>query len=479
MKVRRTNTMANKKLKDAIDQIPVPKEKVFNAISKGINKDVNRGYRKKKKFHAVIMTTAAILGIIVVSGFFIPTMNNVLANTPLIGIIFKEFNDKTGVDLAYQNAVTELNQDVTKNGLTVKLTSAYFDGSIVSITGFVDEEVDNGGNERGEVSFDVNFDYNIGDDDPWLDGRSTAIKKVDNGYYFQWKMKYPYKSFNEHFTLPITIHNINGINGEWNFNIPIQQDKNTTLAMNHKQGYPKDEVKIHIKDIVTAKASSSLVYETVGKYKGDEFFISKAVDDKGNIYRFGNQTVLQDSEQGDGYHRTVRTEMTKLDSKATSLTFYPQLNKADPKIEQRLDKKSFTLKSERLNLGLQVNDVTQIGDKLLVDYQLTGLPKNLSQHKLDIIHHNLEYAFWLVDEEYITNIDPKNPWPPKNHGIPFNKVEMIDKATARFQSTFYLNGEEKIKNYKPENTILLFDFSSFVSSENLKPFTVELPVGEE
>ena len=292
-------------------------------------------------------------------------------------------------------------------------------------------------------------------------------------------MEYPYKSFNENFTLPITIHNINGIKGEWNFNIPIQQEKNSTLALNHEKGYPDDEVKIRIKEILTAKASSSLVYETVEKYKGDDIIISKAVDDKGNVYRFGNQTDLEDSEQEDGYHSTVRTEMTKLNSSATSLTFYPQLNIAVPKVEQLLDKKSFTLKSQRLNLGLQVNDVTQNGEKLVVDYQLTGLPKNLSHHKLDIINHNLEYAFWLVDEKYISKIDPENPWPPKNHGIPFNKVKMIDKATAHYQSTFDLNGDEKIKNFKLENTILLFDFSTFVSSEDLKPFTVDLPVGEE
>lgn len=471
--------MDNKEINEAIEQIPVPKEKVFNAISKGINKDVNPRYGKKKKVLAGVASTAAILGITVASGFINPTMNNVLANAPLIGVLFQEFNDPTGVDLAYQNAVTELNQAITKNGVTVKLTSAYFDGSVVSITGFVDEVVENGRNEKGEVSFDVNFEHNKGDNDPWLRSKSNDIKKVENGYNFQWKMEYPYKSFNENFTLPITIHNINGIKGEWNFNIPIQQEKNSSLALNHENGYPDDEVKIRIKEIYTAKASSSLVYETVEKYKGDNIIISKAVDDKGNVYRFGNQTVLEDSEQEDGYHSTVRTEMTKLNSSATSLTFYPQLNIADPKVDQLLDKKSFTLKSQRLNLGLQVNDVTQNGEKLVVDYQITGLPKNLSHHKLDIINHNLEYAFWLVDEKYISKIDPENPWPPKNHGTPFNKVKMIDKATAHYQSTFNLNGDEKIENFKLENTILLFDFSTFVSSEDLKPFTVELPVGEE
>ena len=74
--------MDNKELNDAIEQIPVPKEKVFNAISKGINKDVDRGYGKKKKVLAVVAATAAILGITVASGFFNPTMNKVLANAP-------------------------------------------------------------------------------------------------------------------------------------------------------------------------------------------------------------------------------------------------------------------------------------------------------------------------------------------------------------------------------------------------------------
>ncbi|WP_148359556.1 DUF4179 domain-containing protein [Peribacillus simplex] len=468
--------MDNKEVKSAIEKIVVPKEKVFSAIDKGLKMSGQGRKIKKKKVLAGSAAAAALLGITIASGFVNPTMNKVLANTPLIGGIFQEFNDSMGVELANQDAVTELNQSITKNGVTVKLTSAYFDGNVVSITGFVDEDVEKGHNEKGEVSFDVNFEHNKGDHDPWLNGKSNDIKKVENGYNFQWKMVYPYKSFKENSTLPITIHNINGIKGEWNFDIPIQQEKNHTLAINQEQGYPDDDVKFRIKEILTAKASSSLVYETVEKYKGDDIIIRKAVDNKGKVYRFGNGTSLEESKQEDGYHSTVRTEMTKLNSTITSLTFYPQINVADPKVEQLLDKKSFALKSKRLNLGLQVNDVSQKGRKLVLDYQLTGLPKNLSKGKLDIINNNLKYAFWLVDKKYLTKIDPENPWPPKNHGIPFNKVKMINKATAHFQSTFDLNGEDKIKNIKLENTILQFDFSNFVPAEDLKPFTVVLPV---
>jgi Domain of unknown function (DUF4179)/Family of unknown function (DUF5643) len=469
--------MDNKKLNKAVEQIPVPKEKVLNAISKGINRDGISVHGKKKKVLAGAVSAAAVLGITIASGFVSPAMNNVLANAPLIGGIFQEFNDQRGVDLASQNAVTELNQAVTKNGVTVKLTSAYFDGSVVSITGFVDDGVENGRNEEGEVSFDVNFEHNKGDNDPWLNGQSRDVRKVENGYHFQWKMEYPYESFKENFTLPVTIHNINGIKGEWNFDIPITQEKNSTVAIDQGQEYPDKGSSIRIKEILTAKESSSLVYEISPKYKGDDIRISKAVDDKGNVYRFGNQTILEDSEQEEGYHRTVRTEMTKLNPDITSLTFYPQIDITAPKEEQLLDKKAFTLKSERLGLGLKVNDVVQQGNQLVVDYQLTGLPGDLSEHKQDVIDHNLEYAFWLVDKKYVSKIDPDNPFPPKNHGLTLNKVKMIDQATAHYQSTFNLNGKEKIQDFNLEETVLQFEFSSFVSSEELEPFTVELPVG--
>lgn len=477
--MRRANVMDNKEVKSAIEKIVVPKEKVFSAIDKGLKMSGQGRKIKKKKVLAGSSAAAALLGITIASGFINPTMNKVLANTPLIGGIFQEFNDSMGVELANQDAVTELNQSLTKNGVTVKLTSAYFDGNVVSITGFVDEDVEKGHNEKGEVSFDMNFEHNKGDNDPWLNGKSTDIRKVKGGYNFQWKMEYPYKSFQENSTLPITIHNINGIKGEWNFDIPIQQEKNSTLVIDQEQGYPDDDFKIRIKEVLTARASSSLIYETVEKYKEDEIYILKAIDNKGKVYRFGNGISLEEAALEDGYNSTARTKMTKLNSNTTLLTFYPQLSVADPKVQQLLDKKSFTLKSKRLNLGLQVNDVTQKGEKLVIDYQLTGLPKNLSKGKLEIIYHNLKYLFWLVDKEYLIKIDPENSWPPKNHGIHLNKVKMIDKETAHFQSTFDLNGEERIENFKLENTMLLFDFSSLVPAKELKPFTVVLPVGNE
>lgn len=466
--------MDNKGVKSAIDKINVPKEKVFNAIDKGLKMSGQVGKAKKKKVFAGSATAVALLGITVASGFINPTMNKVLANAPLIGGIFQEFDDSMGVELVSQDAVTELNQPLTKNGVTVKLTSAYFDGNVVSITGFVDESVEKGHNEKGEVSFDVNFEHNKGDNDPWLNGMSTDIKKVDDGYNFQWKMEYPYKTIKKNITLPIKIHYINGIKGEWNFNIPIQQGKYRTLAINKGNSYTEYGIRIGVDEILTAKASSSLIYELEKEYKDDDIYIKKAVDDKGNVYRFGNGTSLSESQKGNSYYRTIRREMDKLNADSSTLTFYPQLFVADPQVQNRMDKKSFMLKSKRSNLALQVNEIKKDGEKLVIDYQFLGLPKELSKHRLELFDNNLQYAFMLVDEKYLDKIHPENPFGPENHSVSQNKVKIIDGKTARFQSVFNLAGEEKIKNFKVENTVLQFDFSTFIGVKELEPFTVEL-----
>ncbi|WP_071458645.1 DUF4179 domain-containing protein [Bacillus massilinigeriensis] len=467
--------MDKKELKTAIDRIHVPKDKVYDAISKGVNKkELDSRKVKKKRWVVGALSAAAILAITIASGFVLPAMNSVLAKAPLIGGIFQQFNDTTGLELANQDAVTELNQAITKNGVTVKLTSAYFDGSVVSVTGFVDEGVEEGHNEKGEVSFDVNFDHNEGDKDPWIDGMTHDLRKIDNGYNFQWKLQYPYKSFKANATLPITIHSINGIKGEWEFDIPIKQEKNSSFAINHEQNYENQQVSIRTKELLTAKASSSFIFETIVKYKGDYIFLNKAVDDKGKEYWIGNSTSLEKSQQEDKYHEFVRREMQKLDANITSLTFYPQLNITDVKVQQLLDKNSFHLKSSRLDLGLQVNSVSQQGSKLVMDYQFTGLQDELSNDQFHQFKNNLQYELLLVDKDYLDKIDPDNPVPPVNHSISENKVKTIDRKTAHFQSTFDLMGEEKIESFKLENTILQFDFSSFVPAEDLKPFTVKI-----
>lgn len=468
--------MDEKELKAAIEKINVPKEKVFRAIEEGLNKtDEKTNSSAKRRVIFGTIAATALLGITVTSGFVHPTMNKVLAKAPFFGQIYQEFEDPLGLDLAKQNLVKELNQSITKNGVTVKLTSAYFDGNVVSITGHVSGDLEKGHNEKGEVSFDVNFGNNKDDHDPWLDGKMTDIKKKGNGYNFQWQLEYPHKTIKEKFTLPISIHYINGIKGEWDFDIPIAQEKVRTLSVMQEKSYQDEGIKVGIKEILDAKASSSLVYEMVTGYKNDDIDFEKAIDNNGNVLHFRNSRTLSESKEQDGYHRTVRALIDKKNSNRSSLTFYPTLSIADPAVNQLLNTKTFTLKSKRTDLALKINDVKQEGNKLILDYHFLGLPMSHSKNNIELLTNNLGYGFILVDQKYVSKMDSENPVPPKNHSVSRNKVTMLDAKTAHFQSVFNLTGDEKIENFKLENTILRFNFSSFIETEKMEPFTVKIP----
>lgn len=467
--------MDKKEIKDRINQIEVPTEEVLKAIDRGIKQSNQmniKRYSPKKKIIISSIVVASLFGITLSSGFVNPTMNQVLAKAPFIGGIYEELEDKMGMHLAQQNLVTELNQSVTKNGVTVKLTSAYFDGDVISITGHVRGDVHKGTNEKDEVSFDVNFDNNIGDNDPWLGGASYGIKNTEDGYIFQWTLKYPHPTIDNDFTLPISIHFINGIKGDWNFNIPITQMKNKTIAINHTESYENEGIQIKINEIKQAKASSMLLFETVSTFKDDQIDIREARDHQGNVvFHYENNVKVSQFQEEDGYHLSLRKMMTQIDEDTQSITFYSFMSIADPPVQQLLNIPSFILESERTDLKLKMNHITVEDDKLILDYQLQELnQQRIFKNRVDLVASKLAYTFTLIDKDKIDLINEENV-----HRLSTNEVTIMDSSTHHFQSVFHLNGENKLENFSLQDTVLQFDFSEFIASTELAPFTVELP----
>ncbi len=470
--------MDHKKIKYVIDQIEVPEAEVLHAIDRGIKQskqsEWGRSSQKKKIMISCIMA-ASVFGLTLSSGFINSNMNKVLADAPVIGGIYERFGDKMGLNLEKQHLVTELDQTITKNGVSVNLNNAYFDGDVVSVTGHVSGDLDKGTNEKGEVSFDVNFEDNKGDSDPWLNGKSTDINNTGNGYDFQWKLAYPYQTMKKDLNLPISIHYINGIKGDWNFNIPITQMKNKTLTINHLKSYQNEDIQIKIDKINWAKASSTMLFETVSNYKGDHIDINKAKDEKGNVlFHYANNTRLSQSKEEDGYHTSLRKSLNKIDKNVKSIAFYPFVSISDPPVQKVITSSSFVLQSKRTKMAIKVNNVSYKNNKLILDYQFLGLPDHMSKNRFDIMIHNLSYEFLLVDKQYAGKINPENPVPPKNHSISRNHVKVLDKKAYQFQSVFQLDGEDKIENFSLQDAVLQFDFSSFIETRELAPFTVHL-----
>ncbi|MCE4049830.1 DUF4179 domain-containing protein [Bacillus sp. Au-Bac7] len=449
-----------------VDSVEVPKEEVFQAISQGI-KQAEKPRRKKRIIIGALTAAAAI--IIIGSGFVSPTANQVLAKTPILGELYKKFDDKLGMKLAEKDMVTNLNETITKNGVTLKVTSAYFDGFQVTIVGEVYKKGKWPANEPDEISFDMNFEGYKGDADPWLDGHTSDFIQIKDGFEFHWTMNYPYEDIKENIELPITIHNINGVEGDWKFSVPVEQKKFAEIDFAYKETFENGSY-IETKRILEGAEYPTLIYSIANPNENDVVFLSKAMDDKGNELFSGIDSQIIDDSPDDSIE-TFASEIHSMDKEAKSITFYPYLNIYEDTLYQNLSESGFVLASKRTDLALHVNSVKQEKDKLILDYNITGTIDKASRS--DLIT-NLESELTLVDEKHVKDIDEDNPFPPEGHSISRNKLKVLDRDKLHFQSVFNLKGEEKIENFKLEETVLGINFSMYFNSIKLEPFTVKL-----
>lgn len=83
-----------------------------------------------------------------------------MGSIPIVGQIYKEFQDKVGLSLFKSNLVTALNQKAESRGITVSVNSSYYDaGQLV-----YNFTVDNFQSDEKEISYNVdeaNFNDNV------------------------------------------------------------------------------------------------------------------------------------------------------------------------------------------------------------------------------------------------------------------------------------------------------------------------------
>ncbi|MDH6372698.1 hypothetical protein M2444_004526 [Paenibacillus sp. PastF-3] len=106
---------------------------IMNRIGENpMNKTTKRGRMFKKTLIAA--TTAAALGLGIIStGFISPAMADTLGKIPVIGSLFNN-NVDNGLKLAAENGlITKLGISDTHEGVTLKVSEAYHDGSRLSI----------------------------------------------------------------------------------------------------------------------------------------------------------------------------------------------------------------------------------------------------------------------------------------------------------------------------------------------------------
>jgi len=198
-------------IKEVIENIDVPMEKLDFAIEKGM------GIQKKKDkkiWKRVILSSVAGIALIVGSGFISPKMASVLADVPLIGFMFNIEEHDKGLETALSddNKVI-LNKTVTSNGTALTIEEIVFDGARLNVIFSMPEYKD-----LSPAIISVNGrELNAG-------GGSKILEDKD---VYRGLLEFPIaEELPDEFDLTLKFLQVGSTTGEWVFSTPIKKVNN-------------------------------------------------------------------------------------------------------------------------------------------------------------------------------------------------------------------------------------------------------------
>ncbi|MEH7236695.1 DUF4179 domain-containing protein [Bacillus sp. JJ1562] len=285
--------------KDLFNEIEIPKQELNFAIDKGIERGErsrkNRKYIKPLKRTSIFTTGAA--AVLLASGFIFSPVNQVLAQVPIIGGIYENYQMPIGQDLAAEQLITEINETVENNGVKMSITSIFYDGSYVGLT-FKASGENLSNTFGGETGPESGYSYKMfdgKDESGWGSAMGTTTKQGDD-YVAAMILQNPNEKNPEELTLPITFTHMAGVHGKWSFNLSIKKLPSREIELNQSLFSSNNEYSLHFKDINIGKTNAILTYEelkTAG-IEGENLHFA-IVDDQGvkiSLNSVSNSTII-------------------------------------------------------------------------------------------------------------------------------------------------------------------------------------------
>lgn len=242
---------------DLFDGIEVPKVEVANAIKQGITKGKNvQNVRKNTSITKKLSIFSSVAAAAVLaSGLVIAPIGNVLAQVPFIGDYYQKFQMPIGEEMASEQLITEINESVTNNGVTMTITSAFYDGHFLGITFEA-----TGANLTGQIGGDnepetgYTFDlFTQGDDTDGFSGTLAPLVKEGDAYIGA--IIFNNDQIKDLTVLPITFTYITGVFGEWKFNVPVETLPSEILTLQQTSTSKNQDYAVQFTDAIINKAS--------------------------------------------------------------------------------------------------------------------------------------------------------------------------------------------------------------------------------
>lgn len=447
--------MDKKWFENQMAEIELPEDEIFAAVSRGIKvgKEKKRKKGRYSRKSAAIFSTAAASAVLA-SGFIFTPVTNVLASVPLLGSIYENFSFSIGRELASAELVTELNEKATSNGVSITLTSVFFDGNVVGVTfkaegDTLPEKWVEGPNGPASGYRQYLFD---GSESKQWPGAHSGIVKTGDGYIGSMEFYHQAKELPADFTLPLTFDYMAGQKGEWKFDVPVKRIPNETAAVKAESKNGDEELVIH--SVSKGKATTLLEYETVLSDEHDRISI-RVKDDQGNELPRSHGDMI-DSEVKNGKVHTVQRSLfsAALPEETEYLIIDPEIERDEPRTLAPVGLPPFIAESNRFGYELHVDKVIKKDNQMVLDYRLKHV--NGADYKLDILQ-NFADSITLQKGDTI---------------ISGNNAKLIDPKTLHFQSRFAVQADVHLKEYSLSIPFGIFSMNG--EPVKLPPVKVEL-----
>ncbi|MEK6189555.1 MAG: DUF4179 domain-containing protein [Carnobacterium alterfunditum] len=279
---------------------------------------------KKNKFNVRHLTTAAILGLSVVttSCFALPT---VAGQIPFMQNLLTYFEDEE-LPTTYAKLATVVNQVQTSNGIGVMIENAVYDGTNVIITYAIQTDLALGDNPRAEGWVNIKESSGM--------GGTGSIEKIDDTTYVgvekvtpHFKKENPEEIHVEWTPQAFTnIQTSEQIEGDWQFEFLLTQL--TTNLLQLDELVVQDGIQLTLKSLERSEMAAVLEYEfdveesILQDWPSISIEMSEVKDNLGNLYEVnGNGGISYDN----GTSNESKATIYSLDERATSLTIIPEI----------------------------------------------------------------------------------------------------------------------------------------------------------
>ncbi|TDO08354.1 uncharacterized protein DUF4179 [Bacillus subtilis] len=478
--------MDKHQVKQIFDDIEVPKKELKKAIHQAVVRAENENNtRRRFKWGRTITNGIAVAAVVCIlyltSGLFLPSVNKAMGSIPIVGQIYKEFQDKVGLSLFKSNLVTALNQKAESRGITVSVNSSYYDaGQLV-----YNFTVDNFQSDEKEISYNVdeaNFNDNVS-----INYDSLMLKKLNNKQYAgQLRIYTNGTEIKNGDTVPFVITHINEIQGNWRFKLPITKKNASYLESSKVISAYHNRYQFSNIQVENGKLGSVLQFtiDYQGIAKHDTVEINKVKDDLGNTYEMTSSNI-ELGERKKVNERTVRAKgQTQLESpinpKAKKLTLIANIKsqaEGSEIVSLNAEMPFHVSETNHQNIGIEINNINQKGRKVMVHYRFTGIDTS-SMNENDLV--NIGETIGLGDTKKMQSLpDPVGEY-EEGYYLKANIARVKNMNTAEMVSTFELdddyNDKLSLKHFEFNEYGLYIDKSVLNDLIQLKPFSFTVPV---